>query len=139
MPLSREDHLQILELYARYAHCFDNGESDQWAGLFTPDATFTVRRGADAQPWELHGTAELAAMVRDRHENRFGKRGIRHAMTNIVAEATEYGATGTAYYIEMRVGDGQPAQVTSTGRYLDELTTGPGGWRFRSKTVVIDS
>lgn len=138
MPLSREDHLQIVELYARYAHAYDNAEADRWADVFTPDATFTVRHGADVQAYELHGTAELAALVRDRH-SKYGKRGIRHALINILADPTEYGASGTAYFMEMRVGDGQPPQVTHTGRYVDELVKGASGWQFRCKTVLVDA
>lgn len=138
MELSTEDLLEIHDLYARYGHYFDAGEVDRWAALFTPDATFVVEAAGTAPGRELRGTAELAALVRNGQQGAYAKRGIRHEVTNVVIEATEAGARGKAYWTVVRVGDNQPPQVTLTGRYVDELVKGAGGWRFYSKRVLRD-
>ena len=141
MPLSADDRFEIHELYARYCHCFDSGEADRYAGLFTPDGTF-VRQGtpdAGVQPMEVRGTANLAAFVRQRHnELKESKTGIRHWVSNVSLDATPGGATGTAYVAVFTLGVGEPPKMARLGRYRDELTKGVDGWRFRSRTFQPD-
>ncbi len=138
MTLSTQDRLEIHELYARYCHYFDAGEADRWAELYTPNATFVAEATGTAPARELRGTAELAALVRNGHQDAYAKRRIRHEITNIVVEGTETGARGNAYWMVVRVGDNQPPQVTITGRYVDELVRGADGWRFQSKRILRD-
>lgn len=138
--ITTEDRLEILELYNGYPHLFDSGEAERWAALFTPDATFTVQPPGGGSPSrQVQGTAGLVDMVRKTHEGSYKKRGIRHEVSNIVIEAAEYGARGRAYTMIVRVGDGQPPQITMTGRYADELTRSADGWRFRSRTFFPDA
>ncbi len=140
MPtLGTEDRLEILELYARYCHFFDAGDADRLAALFTPDGDFKVLVVGGALGRETRGTEELAANVRNGHEGPFKRRGIRHEMCNIIIEASDTGAKGTAYAMAVRVGDQQPPQIASTGRVVDEFSKGPNGWRIRSRTYIPDA
>lgn len=138
MILSAQDRFDILELYARYAHLIDTGESDKWAGLFTPDGTFSIRAGAGAPDREFHGTADLAAFCRKHYQQYYGERKLRHGAYNIVVTETENGAEGTAYAMVLLVGNGQPAATRNTGRYVDQLARGAHGWQFRSRTYLSD-
>lgn len=140
MPkLGTEDRLEILELYARYCHFFDAGEADRLAGLFTPDGNFKVLLAGGALGREIRGAEELAANVRKGHEGPYKTRGIRHQVSNIIVEANDTGAEGTAYAAVIRVGDQQPAQIVTTGRLVDEFSKGANGWRFRSRTFIPDT
>ncbi len=131
--------MEILVLYARYCHFFDAGEADRLAGLFTPDGSFKVLLASGALGRELRGTDELAANVRKGHEGPYKKRGIRHQVSNIIVEATDTGAKGTAYAMVVRVGDQQPPQIVTTGLLLDEFSKQGNGWRIRSRTFIPDA
>lgn len=133
--LTLEDRLEILDLYARYNHFADFGESQRWADLFTPDAVFCPGRGAEA----VCGRENLLALTRASH-GKYEAEGLalRHVATNVAINATPYGAQGMAYLIVYLVGDGQPMRMLVTGRYQDGLVKCPDGWRFRSRAVTID-
>lgn len=139
MTLSAEDRLEILDLFARRAQLFDAGEAEGWAGLFTPDARLSIRPGPGIPAVETGGHADLVALARKHYDEMYTKRGIRHEVFNVVIESTETGARVMSYLMMLRVGDGQPAQLVATGRYVDELARGAEGWRFTSRTLFPDT
>ena len=54
VPLSAEDRLDIMDLYARYAWAMDSGDTEGFLDVFLPDATLFMSRTAT-------GHAELRA------------------------------------------------------------------------------
>ncbi|GAA1560174.1 hypothetical protein GCM10009804_16220 [Kribbella hippodromi] len=121
--LSAADILEIHELYARYAHCFDLGEPGAAADLFTADGSFTrvdgrITRGQD----QLRGLGE-------------GTAGVRHLYTNIqiVADSKDR-AKGSCYNLRLRVGTGSPPVIHAFGLMADVFLRTGDGWRFQSRT-----
>ena len=43
--ITAEDRLAITELFARYGWCFDSGDTEGFAALFTPAATYELDGG----------------------------------------------------------------------------------------------
>ena len=46
--LTSQDHGEIRQLYARYAHTIDTGEAEGWADTFTADGVFGNAHGRAA-------------------------------------------------------------------------------------------
>ncbi len=129
MSLSAEDQLAIQQLYARYNHAIDSGNAAAWAACFTPDGTFVSAGGNFAGRPQLQEFAE-----------NFAKRlKARHWTNNLVIEAAEGGAQGSCYLMLLRLAEGTPASVLTTGIYRDTITRSAEGWQFSSRTVVSDS
>ena len=59
LELDPKDHLAILDLISEYAHCFDSGEIEAFAELFTVDGSLTTPVGegttrAGVREWAEH-------------------------------------------------------------------------------------
>ncbi|MDX2974414.1 nuclear transport factor 2 family protein [Kribbella solani] len=121
--LAAADLLEINDLYARYAHCFDLGEPGAAAELFTADGSFTradgrVTCGRD----QLRGLGE-------------GTVGVRHLYTNIriVADGKDR-ASGSCYNLRLRVDAGTAPVIHAFGLMTDVFIRTADGWRFQSRT-----
>ncbi|MEV4357911.1 nuclear transport factor 2 family protein [Nonomuraea sp. NPDC004186] len=120
--LTCDQRQEIIDLYARYSHAFDEGRADELAALFTEDGVFE-REGAAP----VIGRDGLAALVRATAERAPG---MRHLVSNILVEASEAGALGQAYALALVVGD-TDLRLATFGRYDDEFVPTPEGWRLR--------
>jgi hypothetical protein len=126
--LSTEDTLAIQQLYARYNHAIDSGDAAGWAACFTGDGTFASATGNFA------GTEQLTTFAQG-----FASRlKARHWTNNLVVESDGDGAKGTCYLMLLRLGEGTPATILTTGIYTDRLVRDSGGWRFASRSVAGD-
>jgi hypothetical protein len=128
MSLSTEDRLEIQELYARYAHCFDSEDAEGYAAVFTPDGRF-VRPGFP----DLVGTDALTAFVHERHAEAPG---VSHHVSNLLVEDTGGGVRGRAYVLVLRVVAGEPLILRNLGLYDDALIQVDGAWRFKIRTFT---
>jgi hypothetical protein len=127
--LSTEDTLAIQQLYARYNHAIDSGDGAGWAACFTGDGTFTSATGT------FTGAEQLAAFG-----NAFPSRlKARHWTNNLVVEPDGDGAKGTCYLMLLRLTDGAPASILTTGIYHDRLVCDGGAWKFASRDVAGDA
>ncbi|MEV6041440.1 nuclear transport factor 2 family protein [Nonomuraea sp. NPDC052116] len=122
LRLTCEQHQEIIDLYARYSHAFDEGRADEVAALFTEDGVF-AREGAAP----VVGRDGLAALVRAAAERAPG---MRHVVSGILVEASEEGAVGQAYALALVVGDAD-LRLATFGRYDDAFVPTPEGWRLR--------
>ncbi len=128
--LSARDRLEILELYARYTHTFDEGRAEQLGELFTADGQFT-RPGADP----IRGRAALEAMVRAAAARGTGN---RHLVSAVVIEPPPDDGPGRAIgraYVQVVGGAGRFDPV-AFGRYEDEFHHDGGRWRIRSRSFI---
>jgi hypothetical protein len=66
-------------------------------------------------------------------DERSGVSGRYTFVFNVRIVPTAQGASGEAFVLETLLRPGQPAQVTSAGRTIDELVKAPGGWQFRTR------
>ena len=127
------DRARILELTARYNRCFDDGEAEPFADLFTEDGVMAVDGGPTTS-----GRAALAAMCRRTPY------GTVHATVDATVEVDGDRATQvvTLLVLQRPASDAPPDQrrsrLTRTARYTDELVRTEAGWRFARRSVVLD-
>jgi 3-phenylpropionate/cinnamic acid dioxygenase small subunit len=128
--LSTDDRATLHDVYARYAHAFDGADAETWAGLFAADGRF-----APPGVPEVVGTDALRTFV----EARAGDApGMRHVMSNVLVEATDGGARGSAYFFCLRLSDDGKFRLRNFGRYDDEFVREGGAWKIASRTVVSE-
>ena len=126
--LTSQDHDEIRQLYARYAHTIDTGDAEGWADTFTADGVFA----------NAHGRAALVEFVHTVYkQNQEVGRQSRHWNNQILIEPTAEGAAGTCYLVLYNTGVTPPA-IRLTGVYKDALVKTPNGWRFESRVVERD-
>jgi uncharacterized protein (TIGR02246 family) len=121
--MAPEDHTEIQQLYARYAHTLDSGDAEGWARTFTPDGVFGNRKGAEA----------LAEFARNFYKNGSGN--IRHWYNQLVVTPTPEGANGTCYFVLIDV---TKRAMTTTGIYKDMLVKTSDGWRFKERVATTE-
>jgi 3-phenylpropionate/cinnamic acid dioxygenase small subunit len=130
MALSTEDRATLHDVYARYAYAFDGADADAWAALFAADGRFAPPNVA-----EVVGTEALRDFVASRAADAPG---MRHLMSNVLVEATDQGARGSAYFLCFRLGPDGQFRLRNFGRYDDEFVREGGTWKFASRSVVSE-
>jgi len=129
--LSAQDHVEILNLYARYNRALDMGDGPGRVATFTPDGTFSTLLG--------NHKPEGMDIVSKRTTER-GNSGARHIVVNIELTPTAQGVDGFAYLL--LVTDNPNSEGVIRGRhsfYIDKLVKTPDGWRFKSRETWGDS
>ena len=123
--LTADDYAAIEQLYARYNHTIDSGDSEGWVATFTPDGRFGKK------PYT--GETELAQFA---HEWKTDGRGARtrHFNSNLSITPTAEGAKGAVYLMSVNILVSPPV-VQSVGWYDDVLVKTREGWRFKSRAV----
>ena len=127
------DRARILELTARYNRCFDDGDPDGYAALFTEDGVMAVEGGPTTT-----GRAALAEMV------RHTPYGTMHATVDATVDVDGDRATQVVTLLVLaRPAPDAPreerrSRLVRTGRYTDELARTAQGWRFARRRVVLD-
>ncbi|HLG67683.1 MAG TPA: nuclear transport factor 2 family protein [Acidimicrobiales bacterium] len=120
-----DDLDQIRDLMARYAHYYDTGRAEEWAGLFTEDGSITI---GDAPPTAgRDALLAMAAAVVPRSRHHF-----------IVNEAIDVDGDRARGESSLLLSQGQPPTFVMAGRYDDELVKVAGQWLFRSRRVTLD-
>ncbi len=121
---------EIEEMMARYCHFMDDGDTDAWVGLFTPNGVFEIE-GLN----RLEGSAQLAEMPAMFFQSSGGN--WRHQVTNIIAD--EDAATGNikvkAYGLVTDWSAG--GRLVTFGRYTIEFRRGSGGLRLASVLAKV--
>lgn len=131
--MTPEDQLEIINLYGKYSHRFDNGDSAGWSELFHPDGSFEIV-GAGAAYQGRVALAEFATRINKRMP------GMRHFASGIAVSEGADGAHGTASVIVLRMNSGG-VRVMNIGDYSDEFARHEGRWvlRHRRFTSVLDA
>jgi 3-phenylpropionate/cinnamic acid dioxygenase small subunit len=130
MSLTADDRLEIHDLYARYAHTFDQADAAGWTALFTPDGRFAP---PGLEP--IVGAEALHAFV----ANRSGDLpGMRHLIANVTIQGTPDGALGSAYFCCFRLGGDGKLRMRNFGRYDDVLRRHEGAWRIADRDIVAE-
>ncbi len=123
-----QDRFAIRELTARYNRAFDDAEPEPFAAEFIEDGVFEIVGSA-----RFVGRAQIAAAVR-----AIGF-GVVHATTDAVVrvegDAAEQECT---LVVASRSRERGPQRLLGTGRYSDRLLRTTDGWKFSSRTVVMD-
>lgn len=124
------DRLEILDLYARYVHYVDEPDYDLLAAhVFVDETTYDYRDAA--------GPMMTFAQMR---EGRFfdgGGMHLFHLTSNLVIDFAEDRQTAKAMSKTLNpwaVSDDRGTRVFQVqGRYFDELTRLPQGWRITAR------
>jgi 3-phenylpropionate/cinnamic acid dioxygenase small subunit len=132
------DRLEILNLFARYAHTYDEGHLDRLGELFTADARFEIRGSLGAMPSVMDGRDEIVATMTKRYEDtRPAQR--RHLISNVyVEEQTADSARASAYLLLGSTVDDALA-LPVTGRYSNEYRKVDGTWLIHRQTLTLDA
>jgi len=115
---------EIAGLYARYAHHYDSGRSQEFAALFTEDGVFRV---PGREP--LVGRAAIAESAR---RGLAALPGVQHRICTILVEPVPgdpAAATGAAYVEAVLLAPSAITFVTA-GRYTDTFALEGGCWRI---------
>jgi 3-phenylpropionate/cinnamic acid dioxygenase small subunit len=120
--MSDED--QIRRTLAQYAQLCDDGRFDEWADLYTEDATFSVmgrtHKGRDAIKSWIAGAQP---------PERRGK----HVCINPVIDTEGDEAYAVTDYIFID----RNKTIVSAGRYHDRLVKHRDRWRFAERRIVF--
>ncbi len=118
-----KDHVEIVQLLARYTHIVDAAAWDGLGEIFTEDGTMTVTG--------IHDTHRGLAALRELYGVKMNHP-LAHHSTSVVVEACDGDtASVVSKWVTVRI-DGQ----TGTGVYRDELVRTPGGWRIAARVAT---
>lgn len=127
MPLTTEDTLAILQLYARYNTAIDTGDGKTFGNCFVPDGVFEPGHG------RIEGQEAIAEFGVQTHKSMPL---MRHNATNILIDGNGSSATGSAFLIGYLANP--EYKVIVTGRYVDTLTKTKAGWCFSERLFSMD-
>lgn len=122
--LTADDHVEIQQLYAQYAHTLDLGDAEGWADTFTPDGVFGNSKGRD----------ELITFAQGFYD-RGGS--ARHWNSQVLITPTAEGADGSCYLLLVDTSS-QPVGITVSGIYTDKIVKTANGWRFKERVATIE-
>jgi salicylate 5-hydroxylase small subunit len=137
----------IVDLYAAYGACLDDGRYDEWPDFFTEDGWYRVvprenyERGLPLSTLSLKGRA----MMRDRiygvvstifHAPYYQ----RHMISlPVVADQGDGSFSSAASYTVIRTKRDEMPEIFSAGQYLDIIVKEDNGLRFIQKFCVFDN
>ena len=120
----------IRALIARLAYLSDEGPLDEYATVYTPDATWTGGGTTST------GLAEIIASSTERRNSGAIGPGshARHMTIPVNIEISGDTARGTSYFMLLTAVDSAP-QVTRFAVYDDEFVRTGEGWRVSRRTI----
>lgn len=139
--------MELMQLYAEYAACLDDGRLDDWPNLFTEDCRYRIvprenhDRGLPLATVDLRGRGMLLDRVYGARSTLFHAPYYqRHIIgaARITGNTTE-GIAAETNYLVIRTKRDVPSEVFNAGRYIDRVVRTPEGLRFQSKVCVFDS
>ena len=136
MDPSVEDTLQILQLYARYAHAIDRGDGDGWSHCYTADGIYWSSTFG-----ECTGRANLREFA-IAHHKRWVELGIqtRHWNNQVLLEgAGDQEIKGSLYVMLLGVRPGEDPRILLQTVYSDRLWREDGEWRLRERRSSADA
>jgi len=139
--------LELEQLYTDYVHYLDTDELEHWPEFFTEECFYRV---TSAENYEvgmplglIHATSRN--MLKDRvsalrEANIYEPQRYRHLVSSIKI-VEEHGAALDLVANFMVVRTMQEGDMTlfGVGRYVDQVRSTDGVWKFARKTVVLDS
>ena len=139
--------LELEQLYTDYVHCLDTNELEHWPEFFTEECFYRV---TSAENYEagmplglMHATSRN--MLKDRvsalrEANIYEPQRYRHLVSSIKI-VEEHGAALdlVANFMVVRTMQDGDMTLFGVGRYVDQVRSTDGVWKFARKTVVLDS
>jgi uncharacterized protein (TIGR02246 family) len=125
------DEAAIRRLVTIYSQLLDDGRIDEWADLFTKDATFSV--------WGT--TYEGRDGIRDGIGGMQPPNTGKHVAFATVVEVADDGASALAWTDFVSLADDGPGQwgraymIATAARYYDRLVRDGDRWRFAARQI----
>lgn len=124
-PLTADDRLEILELYARYSWAMDIGDKEAMRSVFLENAKFTHDGGV------FEGPFVAADSMIDIHFNI--DVGVQHHAVNHVMEGDSSSCVVVAQSFGMYHSPRGTTEVPFVGYYVDHVVKNEGRWYFRHR------
>lgn len=140
--------LELLQLYAEYAACIDEGRMDDWPKLFTEDCHYRVVPRENHDSGLPLATIDLVGrgMLLDRayavqstlfHAPYYQRHLIGPVL--LKGESGDGRVRTEANYLVIRTKRDERSEIFNAGRYLDCVVRTDAGLRFAEKICVFDS
>jgi anthranilate 1,2-dioxygenase small subunit len=141
---------ELDQLFSDYVQCLDADELERWPDFFTEDCFYRITSAENYEAGRPLGLiyATSRNMLKDRvsalrEANIYEPQRYRHLVSSIkilenAPEATEALDVVANFLVVRTMQDGEMT-IFGAGRYVDRVKLGAGGWKFASKTVVLDS
>src|SRR6516225_6871880 len=134
-------------LYTDYVHCLDADQLERWPDFFTEDCFYRITSAENHEAGMplglIHATSR--SMLKDRvsalrEANIYEPQRYRHLVSSIKI-VEEHGAALdlTANFLVVRTMQEGDMTLFGVGRYVDQVRSTDGVWKFARKTVVLDS
>ena len=141
---------ELEQLFTDYVHCLDADELERWPDFFTEDCFYRITSAENYDAGLPLGLiyATSRNMLKDRvsalrEANVYEPQRYRHLVSSIriVGEAVEgpEHVDLVANFLVVRTMQDGEMTIFGAGRYLDRVRSDSNGWKFASKTVVLDS
>jgi anthranilate 1,2-dioxygenase small subunit len=141
---------ELEQLFTDYVHCLDADELERWPDFFTEDCFYRITSAENYDAGLPLGLiyATSRNMLKDRvsalrEANVYEPQRYRHLVSSIrilgdAVEGPEHVNVVANFLVVRTMQDGEMT-IFGAGRYLDRVSRDSGGWKFASKTVVLDS
>jgi salicylate 5-hydroxylase small subunit len=138
---------ELMQLYAEYAACLDDGRFDDWPSLFTEDCHYRIvprenhDRGLPLATVDLIGRGMLLDRVFAARSTLFHAPYYQRHIIGVarVTADTPEGISAETNYLVIRTKRDLPSEVFNAGRYLDRIVRTTDGLRFQRKLCIFDS
>jgi hypothetical protein len=128
LKLSADDRLDILELYALYAHAEDAGDNMEFLSCWDEDGILESPKGH----FEGHeGLSEFFDALMPTNK------GKRHVTVNHLIRATEKGVDVASNFLLLDIAEA--TRLVGSGSYRDSLRMSGGTWRISKRVVSVDA
>jgi len=145
--ISHDLRFEIIDLYAEYAACLDEGRFDDWPEFFTEACRYRV------MPRENHDQGLPLATINLQSRGALKDRvyGVQSTLfhapyyqRHIIGPVRVKGHADDeilleANYLVIRTHRDVPSDLFNTGRYLDRVVVTTDGLRFAEKLCIFDS
>ena len=140
---------QLEQLFTDYVHCLDADELERWPDFFTEDCFYRITSAENYDAGLPLGLiyATSRNMLKDRvsalrEANVYEPQRYRHLVSSIrvgdPVDGPEHVDVVANFLVVRTMQDGEMT-IFGAGRYLDRVRRDSSGWKFASKTVVLDS
>ena len=127
-PLTTQDRLDILELFARYAWAFDSGDIEAFLDCFAPQAVYDLPRGR-----RYVGREQIRTYIEPTTQNA-NMVGRQHHVDQVIIEGDATRATPAPIVGAPERTPANELSVTFLGRYADVcVKTAAGQWLFAER------
>jgi anthranilate 1,2-dioxygenase small subunit len=142
-----ELRLELEALYADYVHCLDADRLEEWPEFFTEDCTYRVTSAENYEAGLPLGIIRATSknMLKDRvaalrEANVYEPQRYRHLVSSLRVTGEGDGELGLeANFLVVRTVQDADMTLFAAGRYVDRLRRTGDVWKFKDKTVVLDS